>query len=70
MKNKGEAMFKKSNTKPSIKREKVNINDYILDDRLYEFTKKIKEIAKDKDKASILAKQFSELIKADKNFKS
>ena len=36
-------MFKKSNTKPSIKREKIDINDYILDDRLYEFTKKSKK---------------------------
>lgn len=48
---------------------KINTNDYILDDRLYNFTKKIRDIAKDKDKSAILANQITRLIKADKNFK-
>ena len=52
--------------KPTV--SKINPNDYILDDRLYNFTKKLRDIAKDKDKSALLARQLTRLIKADKNF--
>ncbi len=58
---------KKENViKPTV--SKINPNDYILDDRLYNFTKKLRDIAKDKDKSALLARQLTRLIKADKNF--
>ena len=58
---------KKENViKPTV--SKINPNDYILDDRLYNFTKMLRDIAKDKDKSALLARQLTRLIKADKNF--
>ena len=58
---------KKENViKPTV--SKINPNDYILDDRMYNFTKKLSDIAKDKDKSALLARQLTRLIKADKNF--
>lgn len=38
----------------------------ILDDRLYEFKKKMQELAKDEASASILARKLSNLFKAHK----
>ena len=58
--------IKENVIKPTV--SKINPNDYILDDRLYNFTKKLRDIAKDKDKSALLARQLTRLIKADKNF--
>ncbi|TQR60345.1 molybdenum cofactor biosynthesis protein [Campylobacter troglodytis] len=64
-------MFNKKKKEPlKIPPKKIDPNDYILDDRLYGFTQKIREMAKDKDKLALLAKQLTRLIKADKDFKS
>lgn len=58
--------FKKTQSKPQVTRKKADIEEYMLDDRLYHFMKDIKELAKDKDKAATLANQLTRLIKADK----
>ncbi|TKX29966.1 molybdenum cofactor biosynthesis protein [Campylobacter estrildidarum] len=59
-------MFKKKTTQKQILKAKVSFNDAILDDRLFEFTKKIQKISKNEDSASLLARQLSKLIKANK----
>ncbi|NDJ26997.1 molybdenum cofactor biosynthesis protein [Campylobacter sp. MIT 12-8780] len=59
-------MFFKKKIPPKTSMKKEQISDYMLDDRLYDFTQNIRQIAKDKDKAALLARQFTRLIKADK----
>ncbi|ECL2187641.1 molybdenum cofactor biosynthesis protein [Campylobacter coli] len=54
-------MTQKQNT-----RAKISINDAVLDDRLYKFKNKIQKISKDEASASLLARQLSRLIKANK----
>lgn len=54
--------------KPAAK-EKTHLNDYILDDKLYNFTKEMKEKLKDKDEITKLALQFEKLVKIDEEQK-
>lgn len=54
--------------KPATK-EKTHLNDYILDDKLYNFTKEMKEKLKDKDEITKLALQFEKLVKIDEEQK-
>ncbi|EDD0629596.1 molybdenum cofactor biosynthesis protein [Campylobacter coli] len=58
--------FKKKITQKQNTRAKISINDAVLDDRLYEFKNKIQKISKDEASASLLARQLSRLIKANK----
>ncbi|TQR34725.1 molybdenum cofactor biosynthesis protein [Campylobacter sp. MIT 99-7217] len=59
-------MFSKKNLQTQKPIKKSDIQEYMLDDRLYGFMKNIKELAKDEDKAMLLARQLTNLIKADK----
>ncbi|ECH5017044.1 molybdenum cofactor biosynthesis protein [Campylobacter coli] len=58
--------FKKKITQKQNTRAKISINDVVLDDRLYKFKNKIQKISKDEASASLLARQLSRLIKANK----
>ncbi|EGS8474197.1 molybdenum cofactor biosynthesis protein [Campylobacter coli] len=58
--------FKKKITQKQNTRAKISINDAVLDDRLYKFKNKIQKISKDETSASLLARQLSRLIKANK----
>lgn len=58
--------FKKKVSQKQNIRPKIQINDAILDDRLYKFKNKIQKISKDEASASLLARQLSRLIKANK----
>ncbi len=58
--------FKKKVSQKQNARPKIQINDAILDDRLYKFKNKIQKISKDEASVSLLAKQLSRLIKANK----
>ncbi|EAI4692456.1 molybdenum cofactor biosynthesis protein [Campylobacter coli] len=58
--------FKKKITQKQNTRAKISINDAVLDDRLYKFRNKIQKISKDEASASLLARQLSRLIKANK----
>ncbi|EIA96812.1 hypothetical protein [Campylobacter coli] len=58
--------FKKKITQKQNTRVKISINDAVLDDRLYKFKNKIQKISKDEASASLLARQLSRLIKANK----
>lgn len=66
--------FKKNQVKNQIKTNSKNLktqtikssNEDFLDNRLYEFSKKIKKLSKDEASASLLARQLSRLIKAEK----
>lgn len=58
--------FKKKITQKQNTRAKISINDAVLDDRLYKFKNKIQKISKDEASASLLARQLSRLIKANK----
>ncbi|EAH6988342.1 molybdenum cofactor biosynthesis protein, partial [Campylobacter coli] len=57
---------KKKITQKQNTRAKISINDAVLDDRLYKFKNKIQKISKDEASASLLARQLSRLIKANK----
>ncbi|EAK8023462.1 molybdenum cofactor biosynthesis protein [Campylobacter coli] len=58
--------FKKKITQKQNTRAKISINDAVLDDRLYKFKNKIQKISKDEASVSLLARQLSRLIKANK----
>ncbi|HEB9332633.1 TPA: molybdenum cofactor biosynthesis protein [Campylobacter coli] len=58
--------FKKKVSQMQNIRPKIQINDAILDDRLYKFKNKIQKISKDEASVSLLARQLSRLIKANK----
>lgn len=58
-------MFFKDKKTIQTKQVKYKQSD-ILDDRLYEFKKKMQELAKDEASASILARKLSNLFKAHK----
>ncbi|EAH8750681.1 TPA: molybdenum cofactor biosynthesis protein [Campylobacter coli] len=58
--------FKKKITQKQNTRAKISINDAVLDDRLYKFKNKIQKISKDEASASLLARQLSRLIRANK----
>ncbi|EDO6739843.1 molybdenum cofactor biosynthesis protein [Campylobacter coli] len=58
--------FKKKVSQKQNARPKIQINDAILDDRLYKFKNKIQKISKDEASVSLLARQLSRLIKANK----
>ncbi|EDO6595792.1 TPA: molybdenum cofactor biosynthesis protein [Campylobacter coli] len=58
--------FKKKVLQKQNARPKIPINDAILDDRLYKFKNKIQKISKDEASVSLLARQLSRLIKANK----
>ncbi|BEK37227.1 molybdenum cofactor biosynthesis protein [Campylobacter coli] len=58
--------FKKKVSQKQNIRPKIQINDAILDDRLYKFKNKIQKISKDEASVSLLARQLSRLIKANK----
>ncbi|HEC1743738.1 TPA: molybdenum cofactor biosynthesis protein [Campylobacter coli] len=58
--------FKKKVSQKQNARPKIPINDAILDDRLYKFKNKIQKISKDEASISLLARQLSRLIKANK----
>ncbi|EDK5007035.1 molybdenum cofactor biosynthesis protein [Campylobacter coli] len=58
--------FKKKITQKQNTRAKISINDAVLDDRLNKFKNKIQKISKDEASASLLARQLSRLIKANK----
>lgn len=58
--------FKKKVSQKQNARPKILINDAILDDRLYKFKNKIQKISKDEASVSLLARQLSRLIKANK----
>ncbi|HED6850683.1 TPA: molybdenum cofactor biosynthesis protein [Campylobacter coli] len=58
--------FKKKVSQKQNVRPKIQINDAILDDRLYKFKNKIQKISKDEASVSLLARQLSRLIKANK----
>ncbi len=59
-------LFKKKVSQKQNARPKIPINDAILDDRLYKFKNKIQKISKDEASVSLLARQLSRLIKANK----
>ncbi|KAA6224886.1 MULTISPECIES: molybdenum cofactor biosynthesis protein [unclassified Campylobacter] len=59
-------MFFKKDKKNEMQKPKFKASDLIMDDRLYEFTQKIKTLSKDEASATLLAKQLSRLIEADK----
>lgn len=58
-------MFFKKKTLQKEK-PKISVNDVILDDRLYEFKNKVQKISKNEASVSLLARQLSRLIKANK----
>ncbi|EAI6907643.1 molybdenum cofactor biosynthesis protein [Campylobacter coli] len=58
--------FKKKVSQKQNIRPKIQINDAILGDRLYKFKNKIQKISKDEASVSLLARQLSRLIKANK----
>ncbi|EAI3822685.1 molybdenum cofactor biosynthesis protein [Campylobacter coli] len=58
--------FKKKVSQKQNIRPKIQINNAILDDRLYKFKNKIQKISKDEASVSLLARQLSRLIKANK----
>ncbi|HDZ5065704.1 TPA: molybdenum cofactor biosynthesis protein [Campylobacter jejuni] len=58
--------FKKKILQKQKQKPKISINDAILDDRLYEFKNKVQKISKDEVSVSLLARQLSRLIKANK----
>ncbi|MCW1332764.1 molybdenum cofactor biosynthesis protein [Campylobacter jejuni] len=58
--------FKKKVPHKQNTRSKIPTNDIILDDRLYKFKNKIQKISKDEASVSLLARQLSRLIKANK----
>lgn len=58
-------MFFKKKTLQKEK-HKISVNDVILDDRLYEFKNKVQKISKNEASVSLLARQLSRLIKANK----
>ncbi|EAI2414094.1 molybdenum cofactor biosynthesis protein [Campylobacter coli] len=58
--------FKKKITQKQNTRAKISINDAVLDDRLYKFKNKIQKISKDEASASLLARQLSRLVRANK----
>ncbi|EAJ6871612.1 molybdenum cofactor biosynthesis protein [Campylobacter coli] len=58
--------FKKKVSQKQNIRPKIQINDATLDDRLYKFKNKIQKISKDEASVSLLARQLSRLIKANK----
>ncbi len=56
---------KKSKQDDTNKRQKVDLNDYILDDKLYNFAQQMKEKLKDKNEITKLTLQFEKLVKID-----
>ncbi|MBZ7939563.1 MULTISPECIES: molybdenum cofactor biosynthesis protein [Campylobacter] len=58
-------MFKTKISQKQDLKNKISFNDAILDDRLFNFTRKIQKISKDEASASLLARQLSRLIKAN-----
>ncbi|EFC33254.1 molybdenum cofactor biosynthesis protein [Campylobacter jejuni] len=58
--------FKKKILQKQKEKPKISTNDAILDDRLYEFKNKVQKISKDEVSVSLLARQLSRLIKANK----
>lgn len=58
-------MFKTKIFQKQDLKNKISFNDVILDDRLFNFTRKIQKISKDEASASLLARQLSRLIKAN-----
>lgn len=58
--------FKKKITQKQNTRAKISINDAVLDDRLYKFKNKVQKISKDEASASLLARQLSRLVRANK----
>lgn len=56
--------FKKQN---KITLNKTKTLDFILDKRLEEFSEKMKNLSKSKDKAVLLSWHFTRLIKAEKS---
>ncbi|MBK2000898.1 molybdenum cofactor biosynthesis protein [Campylobacter sp. 2018MI35] len=58
-------MFNKKAPQKQNLKNKISFNDVILDDRLFDFTRKIQKISKDEASVSLLARQLSKLIKAN-----
>ncbi|HDZ5112213.1 TPA: molybdenum cofactor biosynthesis protein [Campylobacter jejuni] len=58
--------LKKKILQKQKEKPKISTNDAILDDRLYEFKNKVQKISKDEVSVSLLARQLSRLIKANK----
>ncbi|MBZ7937565.1 molybdenum cofactor biosynthesis protein [Campylobacter molothri] len=58
-------MFNKKAPQKQNLKNKIPFNDVILDDRLFDFTRKIQKISKDEASVSLLARQLSKLIKAN-----
>ncbi|EAI8456299.1 TPA: molybdenum cofactor biosynthesis protein [Campylobacter coli] len=58
--------FKKKITQKQNTRAKISINDAVLDDRLCKFKNKVQKISKDEASASLLARQLSRLVRANK----
>ncbi|ENG9894880.1 molybdenum cofactor biosynthesis protein [Campylobacter jejuni] len=59
-------VFKKKISQKQKEKPKIPINDVILDDRLYKFKNKIQKISKDEASVSLLARQLSRLVRANK----
>ncbi|EAI4098633.1 molybdenum cofactor biosynthesis protein [Campylobacter jejuni] len=59
-------MFFKKKISQKQKKPKIPINDVILDDRLCKFKNKVQKISKDEASASLLARQLSRLVRANK----
>lgn len=55
----------KLSTTPTKEKPKL-LNENFLDDRLYEFSKKLRKLTQDEASASLLARQLSRLVKSDK----
>lgn len=55
----------KPSTTPTKEKPKL-LNENFLDDRLYEFSKKLRKLTQDEASASLLARQLSRLVKSDK----
>lgn len=58
--------LKKKISQKQKEKPKIPINDVILDDRLYKFKNKIQKISKDEASVSLLARQLSRLVRANK----
>lgn len=58
--------FKKKISQKQKEKPKIPINDVILDDRLCKFKNKVQKISKDEASASLLARQLSRLVRANK----
>ncbi|MBC5857028.1 molybdenum cofactor biosynthesis protein [Campylobacter jejuni] len=58
--------FKKKISQKQKEKPKTSINDVILDDRLYKFKNKVQKISKDEASVSLLARQLSRLVRANK----